>query len=48
MLIFPFYLLLCLTQNGLCPLTFSMILDPSSDDPIIIAKEEIYIKKMKL
>lgn len=42
-----FYLLLCLTQNGLFPLAFSMILDPNLDDPIIIFKEK-YIRKMKL
>lgn len=48
MLIFPYYLLLCLTQNRLRPLAFSMILDPNLDDLITISKEERYIKKMKL
>lgn len=37
-----------LTQYGLFPLTFSMILGPNLDDPIIIFKEESYIRKMKL
>lgn len=48
MLIFSYYLLLRLTQNRFRPLAFSMILDPNLDDLIIIAKEEKYIKKMKL